>query len=318
MRSTMLVCTGLLLSGITFAQTDWSKVDFAEKYKLEVKIPGKAAKSLEKNKTFVNSYVVSQATTMKGSEKSATKAVYSEVSLAGLDNATYQIMVNELYQDFVKDLKRAGIIVTNGDDAIASDYAQKRLDKIKDSEFIGKTGDNPAYEGKKKITDGAIPGYGAWAVTRDVSFPPSNANQYTSSNIVTSGLFYQNMATKENFNLLSIHFYVAFANFEGGKGYKSINLATKPVMSVNAQVMLMAPGGAYGKIFFKKLPVWASTTWSEGIVKGKDNKDMSDFLGLARSADYEVTANSEAYVNELKSIIKKLQADIVSEIKAQL
>jgi hypothetical protein len=318
MKTTILLFASILVSGFVFGQKDWSNVDFADEYKLKVKIGGKSAKMLKNNKTFVNEYTISQATTMKGNERSATKGVFSEVALSGIDNEAYQKMVDELYKDLVKELESAGLQVSNGEKVLSSDYAQKRLEKEKNNEFVGNTGDNPAFEGKMKITDGAILGYGAWAVTRDVSFPPSNKNRLVSNNRVTAGLFYQNASKDSEANLLGLHFYVAFANFDGGRGYKDIKLETEPVLSVNAAVQLITPNGAFNKVFFKKLPAWGSKEWSEGIEKGKDNKHMAEFLGLARSAEFEITANSEKYLSEVRSLIGKLQKDIVDAIEAEL
>lgn len=318
MKTTILLFASILVSGFVFGQKDWSNVDFANEYKMKVKIGGKSAKMLKNNKTFVNEYTVSQATTMKGNERSATKGVFSEVSLSGLDNEAFQAMVNELYHDLVAELEKAGLQVSDGSEVLASDYVQKRMKKDKKNEFAGNTGENPAYEGKMKITDGAILGYGAWAVTRDVSFPPTNKNRLVSDNRVTAGLFYQNASKDAEVNLMGLHFYVAFANFDGGRGYKDIKLETEPVLSVNAEVQLITPNGAFNKVFFNKLPAWGSKEWSEGIEKGKDNKHMSEFLGLARSAEFEITANSEKYLSEVKSLIGKLQKDIVAGIKAEL
>jgi hypothetical protein len=307
-----------VFSMTVFGQQDWSKVDFFDEYKGKVKIGGASAKALKENKIFVNYYTVGQATTMKGSEKSATKAVYSEVSLAGLENAAYQQMVDELYRQLLAELEAAGLQITNGDDVLNSGYAQERLAKGKKDEHIKKTGANPAYEGKMKITEGAMPGYGAWAVTRDITFPPGNANIYYTDDIIKAGNFYQKLATKENFNLLSIQFFVSFASFDGGRGYKDISLATNPVLAISATVKLITPNGAANTIFFKDFPVWAGSEWSEGIEKGKDNKNSAEAFGLARSAEYEIRANSDRYLNEVKDIISNLQKDIVEGIKTSL
>ncbi len=319
MKSTILFLACVLFASASlFGQTDWSKVDFTKKYKGTFKIAGASAKSLKNNKTFVNGYTVSQATTMKGSESSATKAVFSEVSLGGLDNASYQQMVNELYQDLMKELKGAGLKVTEGEDVMASSFVQDKMGKDKKDQQIGPMGTNTMYEGKKKITDGNMPGYRVWAVFNDVSFIPQNKIVYTTSNYVTSGNFYQKLATKENINLLSIGYNVTFASFDGGRGYKDIKLATKPVVAVSVTVMLVTPNGSYNKVFYNKMPVWGSDKWSEGIEKGKDNKNTAEFLGLARSAEYEITANSDKYLDEVRAIITSLQKDVVKGIKGSL
>jgi hypothetical protein len=318
MKATILVFLTLFFSGNLLAQTDWTKVDFAKKYKGTFKIGGASAKSLKNNKTFINSYTISQATTMKGSEKSATKAVFSEVSLGGLDNESYQQMVNELYKNLVEELKTAGLKVTEGEDVMATGFVKDKISNNKKDEYVGPVGENTMYEGKKKITDGSMPGYRVWAVLNDVSFIPQGKIIYTTSSIIKSGNFYGKLAAKENVNLLSIAYNVTFASFDGGRGYKDIKLSTNPVLAVSVTVGLGTPNGAFNKIYYDKLPVWGSADWSEGIVKGKDNKSTSEFLGLARSAEYEITANSAKYLSEAKTIIENLQKDIVKGIKAAL
>lgn len=318
MKRTTLFLSGFFIIGATFAQTNWSKVDFTKDYKGTFKIGGASVKSLKNNKTFVNSYRVSQATTMKGSENTATKSVFSEVSLAGIDNESFQQMVNELYKNMVSELESAGLQITKGDDVMETSFVKDRKEQGKKSEFIGPVGENTMYDGSKKISEGTMSGYGVFAVSNDVSFIPGDKIIYTSSNLITSGNFYQKLAAKENINLLSVAYYVTFASFDGGRGYKDIKLSTNPVISVSVSVALVTPNGAFNKIYYNKLPVWGSGDWSEGIVKGKDNKNTAELLGLARSAEYEINANSEKYLNEVKAIITNLQKDIVKGIKNSL
>ncbi|MBU2651347.1 MAG: hypothetical protein KKA81_10460 [Bacteroidetes bacterium] len=317
MKTRIILLLSLFIAGTLMGQQNWNKVDFEKEYKRKVKIGGAAAKSLKNNKTFISNYAVSQATTMTGSNTSSTKAVYSEVSLGGLTNESYLQMTNELYEEFVKELTAAGLQITDGTDVLASEFVQEKMSKDKGSDFIGSTGDQPYYEGKKKITDGAIPGYTAWAVTRDITFRPANKNIYYTSNIIKSGNFYQKLSTREDVNLLDVNYFVAFASFEGSRGYKDIKLSTQPVMSVGVQIKLITPNGSGNWITYSK-GIWGNADWSEGIVKGKDNKNASEALGLARSAEYDIAANPEKYVEELKAIIINLQKDIVKGIREEL
>jgi hypothetical protein len=255
---------------------------------------------------------------MKGSESTATKAVFSEVSLTGIESEKFQKMVDELYAELVKELESAGLQITNGDDVMQTDFVTSKTAKPSKDEYIGPTSAKPSYEGKKKISEGSMPGYSVWAVTRDVSFPPTNKNIFLTSNIIKSGLFYGKLATKENYNLLSVNFYVTFASFDGGKGYKDVKISTKPVMSVSVQLALVTPNGSANYITYDKQPVWASADWSEGITTLKDNSASAEFWGLAASADYQIKANSEKYMSEAKSIITNFQKDIVKNLKGEL
>lgn len=318
MKTSALIFLSFIITLGVYAQKDWSKVDFADEYKRKVKIKGGAAKSLKKNKTFVTYYSVSQATAQKGSEKTADNAIFMEVSLAGLNNNDYQQMVNELHEQLISELKEAGLKVTDGTDVLASDYAQKRIGKDKRNEFIGNTGTNTMFEGKKKITEGMMPGYAGVGVSRDISFLPVDKNIYYTSNYVKSGLFYGNLSKKEDFNLMTVQYYVSFASFDGGRGYKDIKIESNPVIAVTANIMIYTPNGSFNKIFYKKLPAWGSGKWSNGVRKGKDNKSTADFLGLARSAEWEFDADPDKYMKETRAILSNLQKDIVDGIEEEL
>ncbi len=303
------------------AQKDWSKVNFSKEYKRNVNIKGGPAKLLAKNKTFIAGYTISQATEMKGSETSSAlqsgnmKSVFAEAELGGINREDYQQMVDKLYQSLVKELKTVGLNITNGDEIIASAYAQKQLAKGDDKIFIGSTGANPSYEGKRKIKDGTILGYPTGTIIRDLSFPATNTNIYATSKLVY-GNFYQKLVESEACNLLFVNFKITFAYFDGGKGYKSVKLDTKPAIAVKATIGLInAKGG--GQIAYKD-DVWGSDTWVKEMGKTKDNQGAADFFGLARSADYAIIANSDAYLNELSSIISNLQKDIVAGLKESL
>lgn len=297
------------------AQKDWSKVDFTKEYKGNVKFSGGTHKSLVKNKTFINSYTISQATVMKGSETSATAGVYSEASLYGISKEDYQKMVDELYAELISELESIGITITDGEDVLATDYVKKQIEKDSKSSLIGSTGNPPSYEGKKKITEGSITGYPAWAVLRDLTFPPTNVNRCINWDPFKMGNFYAKTAN-EGYNLMGISFHVTFASFDGGKGYKDVKLSTQPVIAVKATIGVGSPGGG-GGVTYKK-DVWGSADWVKEMGKIKDNKGDAEFFGLARSADFAVIADSDAYLAEVKAIISNLQKDIVKNIKSTL
>jgi len=215
-------------SGI--AQQDWNTIDFVDEYKMKYKIPGSAAKSLKKNPTFVSAYLVKQATVMTGSNTTATDGVYSEVSIAGIDQERYQKMVNELHDHFLDQLKNSGLNITDGTDALETKYAQKRAKKDKKNQYIGPAPSNPEAE-KASILDGSIPGYPVLAVKRGLNFYPSEANMfYTDAKVY--GNFYQYLAERESFNLIVVKYHITYASFYVSKGYKNINLETKTVLGI--------------------------------------------------------------------------------------
>jgi len=317
LKRTLLIIA-LFIGFQSQAQKDWSKVDFTKDYKGKSKIGGGMAKSLKNDKTFVSSYAIGQAIVMKGSETSGAlqsgsrKTVFSEASLDGISREEYQQMSDELYQELIAELKNAGLNITTGEDVIASAFAKKQLAKDDAKIQIGSTGNAPSFDGKRKVDEGSMPGYPVGQVLRDLTFPPRDVNTYQTKKRIY-GTFYQNLGVKEGFNLLHIKFFVSFASFEGGKGYKSVNLNTAPQLAVKVQLWMMGPKGS-ADIWYEK-DIYGNNDWLVEMGKTKDNQGDAEFFGLARSADYSITANSSAYLSEVKSIISNLQKDIVKHIK---
>lgn len=318
MRVRILILVSILITGNLFAQTNWNKVDYAKDYKRKVNISGSSVKSLKKNKTFIAGYTISQATYMKGSNTTATTGVHAKVGLGGLDNESYLQMVDELYLELIEELEAAGLQMTNGDDVLASKYVQAKIAKDKKDEFIGSTGDWPIKEGKKKISDGSIPGYGAGAVHNDVSFQPTNKNIYKTTSLLKWGNFNLKLAAKEKYNLMLVNFYVSFASFDGSRGYKDIKLETNAVMAVSVQIYMFSASGGKTEIYYKNLPIWGGDDWSLGFNKTKDNSSDAESFGLALSTEYQISADPKKYIEEAKSMISNFQKDIAKGIKENL
>jgi len=315
MRKGITILLSMMIVASAFSQKDWSKVDFADNYKRKVKLSSGFSKELKSGKTFIANYQLHQATVMKGSETTATSGVHAEISLNGIEVEAYQNLADEMYQELVSQLKSLGANIVTGDELLQSPYVQKKTGKVKEDDIIGNSGENPSYPGKKKITDGSIMGYGAWAVTRDLNFPVRNIN-YLFKNNILGGSFLYKTAMKEKVNLMSVDFYISFASFDGGRGYKDISIEVNPVIAVNMVVQLYGPKGGKNFVEYKKLPVWGGTDWSMGVEKTKEND--GSFWGLSSSADFQVTANAEKYMEEVSSIIQNLQKDMVQGIKEEL
>jgi hypothetical protein len=252
---------------------------------------------------------------LKGSERSATKSVFSEVQFGGVDQAAFQQMVNECYKDFVDQLSAAGLDITNGDELMATDYAQDIMNNGKKNDFAGKSPGKP-FETKKRIDEGGIAGYGVWSVTRGLNFQPENVNELTTSRRIL-GNFYNKFIQKEHVNLIQVSYNITFASFDGGRGYKDVSLATKPLLSVNPQVAIYSASG-WPTVEMKKGPVFGNDGWSVGLEKIKDNQDDAFLLGLARSADYVLTVDPGKYLPEIKDIIMNYQKALVAEIKSKV
>lgn len=320
MRTMKILTMVLLVAFITpsaFAKKkpekkDWSKVDFVKEYKMKIKLPGAAKKSLATNPTFITDFSINNALRMKRSESNAKGTVHSEVFFGGIPQDKFQAMVEELHQDFQSKLKDAGITLDNGEKLLQSDYALKQ--KENDKNLVGKTGSEPLHQ-KAGIMDGAIPGYGALFVKEGMSFRPVGKNSYIAGNKIYAN-FYQKLSTQENVNLISIGYYITFAGFEGSRGYSSARLETSAALSIQPVIMLTNPKGAFAFASMEGGPIWGNNDWSLGLKETELNK--LEYFGLATSAKYAIQADPDKYVAELKSIIMNYQSGLVNALKSNL
>ncbi len=307
----------LFITSLTFSQKDWSAHNFEKENKRDVSASGSAVKSLQQNKSFINSYVIGQATNMKGSEKSSGEAIYSEVGIKGVDIASFQKIVDKLHGDFVEKLEGVGVNLMEGEAFVNTKTAKKYIEKEKDYYLIGNIGNATVEEGKYKIENGSILGYPMGLVRNDVKFQPTNKTIYTCSHLFKSGLFYQNMFSKEKINLITVSYNVTYANFDGGRGYKKITLETKPMLAVNAKVTIMPAKGKAIYITYEK-PIIGSTDWSLGLDEVRDNESSAVLFGLARSAGYVLSVDSKKYLDEVTEIINALQNDVIAALKEEM
>lgn len=88
-----------------FAQKDWNTVNFADEYKLNIKISKGFAKQLQSGPTFIANYQLHQATLMKGSETTTTSGVHAEISLNGIEMFANHDLADQMYQEFVEELQ---------------------------------------------------------------------------------------------------------------------------------------------------------------------------------------------------------------------
>ncbi len=311
MKTLVLILIFSIGTNHIFSQTDWSNINFSEQYKASGKVSKKNIKSLKSGDVFVNKYVIGQATIMKGSEASSTKYIYAQASLTGLNQNDYQQMVDDLYQEFLQELHKYGVKTTDGAEIMKLPSVQNKLKKQKKNQHIGSTGNHPAYEGNNFVLQPVDQSfYPVSYVKNDVSFLPRNINVFYSDSRTTSYLFLKKLIEKDKIPTISIRYNVSFAQFDSSKGYKSVELTTKPAMVVNASIYI---NGYHSGITYKKA-IWAGNIWAKGMVKTKDNQDLSENLGLARSAGYSIQVNSDQYLAELRSIISNFQKDIVKHI----
>lgn len=295
-----------------FAQTDWTQFDFIKECKVDTKFPGGVAKSFKENPIFINDYSILQASLMKGSsqagvmQKQGVGSVFSEAALAGVSQEALQSLIDDLYKEFVAEMKSAGFNITDGEALVQSEHARSKADNK--NAMVGKTDGTVIFD-KLGPTDP-----NSYDIKEQNIFRPKGINVFmTTANI--PGNFYQKLATKENVNLLSIGYYVRYAAFEGSKTVSKNRLETKASLSITPVIMITNPKGSFSWITFKK-GVWGGNHWSKGLVK--EGSFNGSLLGLASKGEYAIHADESLYIQELRDIVSNLQKDLVQHIKAQL
>jgi hypothetical protein len=299
------------------AQEDWSSIDFTKKYKAKNNIKKKLKKSLHEGKPFINKYMISQATVMRGSQKSSAlqsgspKTIYTTVSLTGLKKNDYQKMVDDLYLEFKNGLEASGIELMDGENLMKLSSVQKKLQKNKKTHHIGYVGDNTTISGKKGLADGSIPGYPQFAVMRDLSFLPGNSYTFYTDGKFGDALFAKQLVEKDDVDIVSIIFKVSFVSFEGSRGYKRIQLSANPILSVKAHILI----NGYPSGLNYEENIMASNNWIESIEKMKDEYGNDEFFDSKKHIDGEILrANSDKYIQELTAILSNFQKDIIKQL----
>ncbi|MEP1094050.1 MAG: hypothetical protein ABJG78_03010 [Cyclobacteriaceae bacterium] len=303
-----IILVSIFISLESRSQTDWSTVDFSKEYKVDTKIQGAVAKSLKSNPTFINDYTIVQASLMKGASRAGTLqkqgvgSVFAEAALAGVSPDALQALISELYQGFVNELNSAGLSVTDGESLLQTKYV---VGKKKDKKaIIGKTDGTYIYD-----KSGPMGG----SIKEQYLFRPKNVNVFTKPGVMGAN-FYQNLASKEAVNLISIEYTIMFANFEGSKsGLSKNSLSTSAGLVIMPKIKLINPKGSFSWIVFEK-NIDGNNDWSKGLIE-KGSNDGSAF-GLSSNADYAIEADQVKYIAELKSIILNLQKGIAKEIQA--
>lgn len=289
-------------------KTKWENVDFFDKYKGKIKVPGSAKKNLSGNPSFIRDYAIGNAMVMKDSEKNAKGSVFAEVLFGGIPQEPFQNMVEELYQQFSDELSDAGLTVSDGDQLLQSEWALKKADQK--GSWIGKTGSDPIHEKGKLMDGGIITGFGVWGVKEAVYFRPVNKNVYMTDKKVY-GTFYSNLSAKNGVNLIAVYYNITFASFDGGRGYNTSKLTIQPNLTIQPTIVIDGV-----TITFRDLPIWGNNDWSLGIVE--TDLDKLDYFGLATSGEYAIKADADKYITEVKAIISNFQKDLIHALKEEL
>jgi hypothetical protein len=293
------------------AQTDWSKVDFAKKYKMTTKISGGVAKTLKSDPVFINDYYISQVSLMKGKSQAGMMQqrgvgnVVAEASLAGVSAEALQKLIDELHAQFVEELKGIGLTITDGQAVI--DEANESGKSDKKNAWIGKT-DGAVIFDKTSVLDNAPD------IKEQNFFRPKDMPIYMTSARIP-GNFYNNAAKKGNMNLISINYVIRFASFDSKKKSNSNSLTTSAGLSIQPTVLITNPKAAWGSITFEK-PIEGNNDWSKGLIE-TDSSDGS-FWGLSSKGEYSIHADEAKYIEELRQIVLNAQKAIVAQIKAKL
>jgi hypothetical protein len=289
---------------------NWNNVDFVNDYKIKAKIPGTVGKSLASNPTFINDYTIAQASLMKGSshagtlQKQGVASVFSEVELEGISPQAIQKVVDELYLEFVSELKNIGLNITEGDDLLNSEQAQsKKEDK---NSIVGKAGKEPVFDDMRMT---------GLDIREQYVFRPAEKNVYTTWKKIPAN-FYQKVSTQQNTNMISIGYTVRFASFDGDQvGLSKNRLTTSAAISITPSVLIVNTKGAFSWVTFGEA-IWGNNGWSEELVETKSRN--GSYFGLSSKGEYAISANEEQYLAELKSIVSNLQKSIASLLKESI
>ncbi|MFT6873656.1 MAG: hypothetical protein ACJAVN_002678 [Roseivirga sp.] len=309
-KFTLIVALAITSMSLS-AQTDWSKVDFAKKYKMNTKISGGVAKTLKSDPIFINDYYISQASLMKGKSQAGMMQqrgvgnVVAEAALAGVSAEALQKLIEELHAQFVEELKGIGLNITDGQSVI--DEANESGKGDRKNAWIGKT-DGAVIFDKTSVLDNAPD------IKEQNIFRPKDMPIYTTWARIP-GNFYNNAAKKGNMNLISINYMIRFASFEGKKSMTRNSLTTEAGLSIQPTVLITNPKAAWGSITFEK-PIEGNNDWSRGLVE-TDSSDGS-FWGLSSKGEYSIHADETKYIEELRQIVLNAQKAIVAQIKAKL
>lgn len=307
---TLLLLLSIATIGLN-AQTDWSKVDFAKKYKMKAKIGGSISKSFKSQPTFVNDYYISQASLMKGKsqsgvmQKQGVGSVFAEASLAGVSAEALQKLIEELHAQFVQELKGIGLNISDGQAVI--EYGNESGKADRKNAWIGKTDGKVIYD-KTSVLDNAPD------IKEQNIFRPNDMPIYTTWSMVP-GNFYNSAAKRADVNMININYVIRFASFDGKKSMTRNSLTTEAGLTIQPTLGITTPKGAWGGVTFEK-PIEGDNDWSKGLLE-TDSRDGS-FWGLSSKGEYSIHADEAKYIAELKQIVLNAQKAIAAEIKANM
>jgi len=309
-KLTLILILAIATIGLN-AQTDWSKVNFAKKYKMKAKIGGSISKSLKSDPAFIHDYYRSQASLMTGKsqagvmQKQGVGSVFAEDALAGVSAEALQKLIEESYAQFIVELKGIGWTISDGQSAIDYGIESGKADKKK--AWIGKTDGQVIYVKSGILNNG--PG-----IKEQNIFRPKDMPIYSTSAEIY-GNFYNAAAKNANVNMVNINYVIGFASFDGKKSMTRNSLTTEADLTIQPTLVIANPKGAWGGVTFGK-PIEGNNDWSKGLVE-TDSRDGS-FWGLSSRGEYSIHADEAKYIEELRQILLNAQKAIVAEIKANM
>lgn len=278
--------------------TDWSKTNFADEYKLNLsKYSGGVAKELQKSPVFVCDYKMLQYVQQKSAnQKGGGPTVFAEAVLGGVEKEAYQKLTDELYDHLVSELKKAGLKIADGEAVIKSETAQKVADGKKEYAV-----DYPGgVENEKAL------GTGEYAI-----FRPRRPQYFSTKKI--PGTFYMKLARKEDVNLIYTTYTFTFAGFDRSRGYSSKRTSVGPYLTVNINMSITTPKGKWTVATFKKAPIVANNSWSQGVEKTSEHD--GSYWGLSSKGSFTIHADQEKFLAEIKGMVKGAQEAMVAGLK---
>ncbi len=298
------------------APINWDKYDVNNENKIDGK--GKPFKKMLEGKNFLANFSIQQVTEAKGQLSNKEKfrsntQIKSFVTLSGVSSEKYQQLVDKLYADFVQKMSAMGIEFVDGSEVINHEFIK---DKSKnDNVYVGHSPIVPTdYSLKNAAGADMYFGEPTGASQRAASFHPSDYNYVIDARVIGNG--YYKMAPKTKHNFVIVSYALTFADFESGANTQRSSLQTSPLITVTPKIGVVNEDGAFNWVTYGSF-IFGNRNWlsAEGITEGGTHKNI---LGNQVKDGYVMNADEDKYINELTSMLMKVQESMLAYVKSQM
>jgi hypothetical protein len=272
------------------SQIYWKNYDYRKWTKIESS-PITRTAFTEYKKFYIADFSVDQVTFQKYSDSKEKDAVFTKLTFTGVQKALYFKIVNQLYEDLVKQFEDNGYELLSEEDVKNSLYLQRKC---------GKKG-NVCYVGDSNVTmytssNNVLPG------TEFAAFRPVGKYMVVSDGGPT-GMFYYGLARDLEANIITIHMNINYVGLGGGHDKVEEEGPVKnasPYMYMFPGIQIATPKGQIW-VNFEKVPFEGLNNWAgdEGWIEFKE--DYS-FFGDTKGG-YMLDIKEDIYLNQVKNMV---------------